>query len=183
MDIEHLKLFGLKLVRLKPRVDDRGSFTRLFCDSELKTILGKKRIKQINYSRTNLVGALRGMHYQLPPHSEIKFVQCLKGRVWDIVIDLRKGSETLFNWHSEDLGACDDKMLVIPEGFAHGFQALEPDSEVLYFHTVSHTPKSEGGVAYDDPQIGIEWPLEVTDLSIRDKYHEKLKSNFRGIKV
>lgn len=163
--------------------DKRGAFARLFCEHELSDAVGARHIEQINHSRTSAVGAVRGLHFQRAPHAEMKMVRCLKGRVWDVAVDLREGSRTFLQWHAQELSAVNALMLVIPEGCAHGFQVLEPDSELLYLHTASYTPSAEGGVRFDDPALKLPWPLPVTDLSERDKQHPLISQNFSGIIV
>jgi dTDP-4-dehydrorhamnose 3,5-epimerase len=111
----------------------------------------------------------------------MKLVRCLKGRVWDVSVDLRHNSPTFLHWHAEELTPINCRMLVIPEGFAHGFQVLEPESELLYLHTAFYTPGSESGLHYNDPLLAINWPLLVTDLSPRDAMHPFIKSDFSGI--
>lgn len=172
---------GLKVVRSVPHLDARGAFVRLFCAEELRPLLGHRQIAQINQSITHHVGAVRGMHFQHPPHSETKFVRCLRGRVWDVAVDLRAGSRTFLRWHAQELVQGDAQMLVIPEGFAHGFQALEPDSELLYLHTAPYEQSSEGGVRHDDPQLAIDWPLPPQDLSPRDLSHPLIAADFAGL--
>lgn len=163
--------------------DERGAFTRLYCERELASIIGDRRIVQINHSLTSNAGAVRGMHYQHPPRAEMKLVRCLKGRVWDVAVDLRAGSPTFLRWHGEELTPGNARMMVVPEGCAHGFQVLEPDSELLYLHTAYYTPESEGGVSCNDPRLGITWPLPVADLSRRDNNHPPITADFSGIVV
>jgi len=174
------RLPGLMAIDAKPHVDTRGAFARLYCERELSELMGTRRIVQINHSRTLAVGAVRGMHFQYPPHAEIKLVRCLKGRVWDVAVDLRSHSPTFLHWHAEELTPEAGRMVVIPEGFAHGFQVIEP-AELLYLHTAFYQPGAEGGVRYDDPRVGIPWPLDVTDLSERDSKHRLIDSNFQGL--
>ena len=145
--------------------------------------MGDRRIVQINHSMTRSVGAVRGMHFQHPPHAEMKMVRCLKGRVWDVAVDLRHGSPTFLQWHAVELSPENALMMLIPEGCAHGFQVLEGDAELLYLHTSFYTPESEGGVRYDDPVIGIQWPLAVCDLSLRDQQHPLVNNEFQGLKI
>jgi dTDP-4-dehydrorhamnose 3,5-epimerase len=123
------------------------------------------------------------MHFQYPPYAEKKFISCNKGRVWDVAVDLRLGSPTFLRWHAEELSSQNRRMLIIPEGCAHGFQALDPDSELLYFHTNFYTPEAEGGVLYDDPQLGITWPLPIKNLSNRDKEYPLISQDFNGIRI
>lgn len=181
MKIRPTPLAGVFTVELERRTDHRGSFGRLFCERELGAILGTRRIVQINQSRTQAVGAVRGMHYQNAPHAEMKLVCCLRGRVFDVAVDLRAGSPTLRAWHAEELSAENDRVMVIPEGCAHGFQVLEPESELLYLHTAFYAPEAEGGLRPDDPAIAIRWPMPLRDLSVRDRAHSLLASDYAGI--
>lgn len=174
-------LSGVVVVETTPYTDARGAFARLYCEHELAGVIGDRRIVQINHSRTHSAGAVRGLHYQVPPHAEMKLVRCLKGRVWDVAVDLRAGSPTFLQWHAEELAAGDARMLVIPEGCAHGFQALETDSELLYLHSASYAPAAEAGLRCEDPLLGIAWPLAVTDSSERDRRHPLLTPDFAGI--
>jgi dTDP-4-dehydrorhamnose 3,5-epimerase len=146
-------------------------------------VVGRRPIVQINHSCTTRVGAIRGLHFQYPPHAEMKLVRCLRGRVWDVAVDLRTGSPTFLRWHAEELSPRNARMLVIPEGCAHGFQVLDPDSELLYLHTASYAPPFDGGVRFDDPRLDIDWPLPLTDLSERDRCHAFLKADFSGLVV
>ena len=129
------------------------------------------------------MGAIRGLHYQSPPYVEMKFVRCLQGKVWDVVIDLRADSPTFLRWHAEELAPSSNCTLVIPEGCAHGFQVLQSGSELLYMHTEFYSPEHEGGVRYDDPRLQISWPLLPVDLSERDLNHPLMNSDFEGIKL
>jgi dTDP-4-dehydrorhamnose 3,5-epimerase len=172
---------GVVVVETTPFADHRGVFQRVFCDRDLEDIVGARRIVQINHSRTMAVGAVRGMHFQRPPHAEVKMVRCLRGKVWDVAVDLRAGSPTFLQWHAEELSFDNARMLVIPEGCAHGFQVLEPQSELLYLHTAHYEPSAEGAVRYDDPKLAITWPLSVTDVSTRDQLHPLLSSDFSGL--
>jgi len=172
---------GLVVIETTPHIDHRGAFARLYCENELASLIGSRRIVQINHSRTSTIGAVRGLHYQRPPHAEMKMVRCLKGRVWDIAVDIRNNSPTFLRWHAEELTPNKARIMVIPEGFAHGFQVLEPESELLYLHTEFYAAGSEGGLRHDDPGLAIHWPLAVTDLSPRDAAHPFINSDFLGI--
>ena len=174
---------GVSVAKSAAFIDHRGGFTRLFCARELAQIMGERQIVQSNHSLTATVGAVRGMHYQRPPHAELKIVRCLRGRVWDVAVDLRAGSPTFLRWHAEELTPGNARALIIPEGCAHGFQCLEPDTELLYYHTAFYTPEAEDGVLYDDPLLAITWPLPVRDVSARDRRHPRLSTDFRGISV
>jgi dTDP-4-dehydrorhamnose 3,5-epimerase len=174
---------GVRVVETMPHADHRGAFARLFCRDALREIFGPRQIVQVNHSRTRAVGAVRGLHYQRQPHAEMKFVRCLKGKVWDVAVDLRAGSPTLLKWHGEELSAENGRMLIIPEGCGHGFQVLEEDSELLYLHTAFYTPAAEGGIQPHDPKLAIRWPLPIRDLSERDLKHPLLTGQFTGLTV
>jgi len=173
----------LVVVETSPHSDARGAFVRLYCEDELQALIDNRRIVQINHSRTAAVGAVRGLHFQTPPHAEMKLVRCLKGRVWDVAVDLRQDSPTFLCWHGDELTPANLRMMVIPEGFAHGFQVLEPDSELLYLHTAFYAPGAEGGHRHDDPALGITWPLAAIDLSTRDARHPLINADFEGIRL
>lgn len=178
MKVARTDLPGVMVVTGSPHTDPRGSFERLFCARELAGVLNGRRIVQINHSRTVAVGAIRGLHFQRAPHAEMKLVRCLRGRVWDVAVDLRAESPTFLHWHAEELTPNDHRMLVIPEGCAHGFQVLAPDSELFYATTAFYTPEAEGGVRHDDPALAITWPLPVTTLSPRDRSHPPIDDHF-----
>lgn len=183
MKIHQTPIEGLVAIESGRYNDERGFFARLYCEEALREIVGTRQIVQINQSSTGTVGATRGLHYQQKPHAEMKFVRCLKGRVWDVAVDLRAGSPTFLKWHAEELSARNTRMMVIPEGCAHGFQVLEEDSELLYLHTAHYVPSAEGGVRPTDPRLSISWPLAVQDLSDRDRNHPLLASDFTGLAV
>lgn len=183
MKMLQTKIGGVFVVETTPFTDQRGSFVRYYCENELSSVTGKRRIVQINQSRTHAVGAVRGLHFQRPPHSEMKLIRCLRGKVWDVAVDLRAGSPTFLKWHAAELTPENARMLVIPEGCAHGFQVMAEDSELLYLHTAFYAPESEGGALYNDPLLKISWPLAVTDISERDRKHPPITSGFSGIKV
>jgi dTDP-4-dehydrorhamnose 3,5-epimerase len=161
--------------------DERGAFVRLFCEQDLSSVVGHRKIVQINHSCTEAVGAVRGLHFQNSPHAEMKLVRCLKGKVWDVAVDLRPQSLSYKRWYAQELSPQNAYMMVIPEGFAHGFQVLEAGSELLYLHTAFYKPESEGGLRHDDPALGITWPLPVTDISVRDSSHPYIDTRIRGI--
>ena len=174
-------LAGLLLLQRRPLSDDRGYFERMYCTGELGDVLGDRRLVHINHTLTGLRGTVRGMHFQHPPASEAKFVSCLRGRVFDVAVDLRRSSPTFLNWHAEILSADNHRTLFIPEGFAHGFQALEDDCEMLYFHTAAHMREAEGGVHPLDPRLAIAWPLPPCGLSPRDGGFPMLDDRFSGV--
>jgi len=181
--VTDLPLAGLKLVERMNLGDSRGFLSRLFCAEELASAGWQKPIAQINHTLTAKRGAVRGMHFQRPPYAEMKLVSCLRGRVWDVAVDLREGSDTLLHWHAEELSADNQRALLIPEGFAHGFQALTDDVELLYCHSAAHQSESEGGLNPQDLKLAIEWPLEIAELSDRDAHHPMIDQDFAGFVV
>jgi dTDP-4-dehydrorhamnose 3,5-epimerase len=154
----------------QPFSDHRGAFLNAFRTQELAftQAWGDRPIAQVNLSRSEAVGTVRGLHLQAPPHSEAKLVRCLRGRVWDVAVDLRPGSATYRRWHAVELSPAAANALLIPEGCAHGFQVLEPGSELLYLHSGAWVPEAETGVRFDDPHLAIQWPLPADGLSERD---------------
>lgn len=174
-------LTDLCVLQRKPVGDSRGYLERLFCAEELQALASGRHIAQINHTLTASHGTVRGMHFQRPPHAEIKFVSCLRGEVFDVAVDLRHNSPTFLRWHAEVLSADNHKSLVIPEGFAHGFQTLTDDCEMLYFHTAAYRPGAEGGLNAQDPRLAIQWPLPVSVLSPRDAAHPLLADDFTGV--
>jgi dTDP-4-dehydrorhamnose 3,5-epimerase len=174
-------LAGSYVIGLEPYTDDRGWFARYYCKNEFALVGQQKEWVQMNHSCTSAKGALRGMHFQLPPYRETKMVRCIAGKVYDVIIDLRAGSASFLQWFGAELSAENKKMLYIPEGFAHGFQTLTENCELIYHHTEYYTPGAEGGIRYDDPRAGIAWPLPVTVISERDAGHPFLDQDFKGI--
>ena len=162
---------GVFELHVEPFVDHRGAFLNAFRSQELAFAgsWGDRGINQVNISRTEGVGTIRGLHFQSEPDSEAKLVRCLNGRVWDVAVDLRKNSLTYGYWHAIELSPQQGNALLIPEGCAHGFQVLEPSSELLYLHSGTWKQEAETGVRWDDPQLAVGWPLPVMDLSDRDR--------------
>lgn len=174
-------LTGSYVIDLSPRSDHRGWFARTYCKNEFAEIGHTREIVQMNQSYTRGKGALRGMHFQHSPHREIKIVRCIAGSVYDVIVDLRHDSPTFLQWFGVELSAKNQRMLYVPEGFAHGFQTLQGDSELLYLVTEYYAPQAEGGVRYNDPMLKIQWPLPVSDLSEKDAAHPLLPENFKGL--
>ncbi|WP_257384901.1 dTDP-4-dehydrorhamnose 3,5-epimerase family protein [Tahibacter caeni] len=180
-EITATPLAGLTVIRRRPLGDARGYFERVFCDSELADYFPDGRIAQINRTLTRLSGTVRGLHYQLPPQAEVKLISCLRGRVFDIAVDLRRDSPTFLRWHAEILSADNHCSLLVPAGFAHGFQTLENDCELLYLHSAPHAPAAERGLHALDPRVGIAWPQPPVGLSERDATRPLLSSDFDGV--
>lgn len=168
MDFIETKLKGAYIIKLELIEDDRGFFARSFCKKEFEKHGLKFSVAQGNISCNRDRGTLRGMHYQQRPHQEAKLVSCVKGTIYDVIVDLRHDSTTYCNWFCVELTERDYKMLYIPEGFAHGFQTLEDDSMVFYQMSEFYHPESERGIRWDDPKFAIEWP-EVDNRQISDK--------------
>lgn len=183
MNVRPTKLSGVFVAETTPFTDHRGSFARVFCERELAPAIGGRHIVQMNHSRTATAGAVRGLHYQRPPHAEMKLVRCVRGRVFDVAVDIRAGSPTFLEWHAEELSAGNARMMIVPEGFAHGYQALEPDSELIYSTTAFYEPSAEGGLSALDPRLAIRWPLPVVDLSKKDASQPPIERDFAGVSV
>lgn len=183
MRIIDTPLQDLKIAETDLRGDNRGALSRFFCKEELSSAFGNRDILQINFSMTGKKGTLRGMHFQHAPSAEMKLIRCLKGRVFDVAVDLRVTSPTFMKWHAKELSADNRDMFIIPEGFAHGFQALEDNCELLYLHTEAYDQPNEGGARYDDPALAIEWPLPVAEISDRDLNHPLITKDFKGIRL
>lgn len=172
---------GLYGITRNPISDERGFLERLFCQGSLNILLKEKSIRQVNHTLTLRAGAVRGIHFQYPPHAETKIVTCLRGKVWDVAVDLRQGSPTFLQHHAILLSEDNFQSLLIPEGFAHGFQTLTPNCEMLYFHTADYRSDAEGALNALDPHLAIEWPQPITELSARDQNHPMLTKDFLGI--
>jgi len=181
MNFVETKLLGSFVIHPTLLQDERGGFSRVFCKNEFKHIGHDKEFVQLNHSFNTHKGTIRGMHYQEPPFSEIKLIRCVRGAVYDVIIDIRKSSPTFLQWFGIELSARNMNMIYVPEGFAHGFQTLEENSELLYHHTNFYEPLSERGIRYSDAEIAINWPIEVTSISQKDKNYPLLTPTFKGI--
>ena len=176
-------LAGVTLVQRKAIEDQRGFLSRFYCADEFREVDMDKPIAQMNHTLTRTKGSVRGMHFQNPPHAEIKLVSCLHGEIFDVAVDLRRGSPTFLHWHGVILSAQNRASLLIPEGFAHGFQTLTEDCELIYLHTAAYHPESEGALNAADPRLDIAWPLAVTDISEKDRSHKLIEQDFQGIQI
>jgi dTDP-4-dehydrorhamnose 3,5-epimerase len=174
MRFEATPIEGAFVIHLSPFVDERGMFARLYCASELQSIQHNKPIVQVNHSLNKEKGTVRGLHFQYAPDAEIKIIRCVRGKVYDVLVDLRSNSSTFLHWYSVELSPQANNMVYIPEGCAHGFQTLEDDSELIYFHTAFYNRASEGGILYNDPKLSIRWPLPVRNVSEKDKSYPLL---------
>lgn len=174
-------LVGLTLIETSPISDERGSFVRVFCDDELAAIRPGLRFPQINLSVTRHRGTVRGMHFQYPPAAEAKLIRCVRGKVFDVAVDLRIDSATYLHWHAVELDASAPLQVFIPEGFAHGFQALSDDAQLIYMHTAQWSREHEGTLRHDDPALAIAWPLPVLHVSAKDRSAPLIDADFAGI--
>jgi dTDP-4-dehydrorhamnose 3,5-epimerase len=163
--------------------DSRGCFFRTYCAKEFEAIGFKESWVQHNHSYTAISGSIRGLHYQRAPAGEHKLIRCITGKVFDVAVDLRPQSPTYLKWHAEELSANNKKMIFIPKGFAHGFQTLTDDAELLYCHSEMYQPNYEAGINFRDKQIDINWPLKVTEISDKDQNQPFINQNFKGINI
>jgi dTDP-4-dehydrorhamnose 3,5-epimerase len=182
-DIQASPLEGHVLLWRKPMLDERGLFERLFCEAELAPFLKGTRIVQVNRSLTKQAGTVRGIHFQRPPHAEVKFVNCVRGSIFDVAVDLRRGSKTFLKWHGATLSAQSVSTSVIPEGFGHAFQALEDDCELIYLHTAAHEPAASVSIGPLDPAVGINWPREVAKYIETNKDRLVDAAAFEGLSL
>lgn len=181
MQVLATPIAGVHVIKRLVNGDERGFLSRLFCVDALRSAGWTSPVAQVNHTFTALAGTVRGLHYQHPPHAELKLISCIRGEVWDVAVDLRAGSSTFLRWHAERLSPGNRRAMLVPEGCAHGFQAMTDDCELIYVHSQAYVPSSEGGVRHDDPLLGIRWPLPVMNLSARDRAHPMLTATFGGI--
>lgn len=175
------RLAGLTVVQRHPLGDARGYLERMFCVEEAASLMAGRQIMQVNHTITARRGTVRGMHYQQAPHAEMKWVSCLRGEVFDVAVDIRPDSPTRLQWHAERLSADNHRTLLVPEGFAHGFQTLTDDCEMLYLHSALYAPQAEAGLDALDPALSIAWPLPITERSHRDQQHPRISTSFTGV--
>lgn len=163
--------------------DARGFLERIYDAGDAAAYPGSGHVAQVNRTVTLRKGVVRGMHFQRPPYSESKLVHCVRGAVFDVAVDLRVGSPTFLRWHGEILSDANRRCLWIPEGFAHGFQTLEDECEMLYVHSQAYQPDHEDGLHPCDPRIGITWPLNIIQMSDRDQRHSMIDEHFEGVRT
>lgn len=181
MHFEETPLKDCFIIHFSPISDERGQFSRLFCENELHQIGFSKKIVQINHSINRKKGTIRGLHFQKPPFSETKIITCLRGKVIDVAVDLRKNSPTFLKIFSTELSPKADKAILIPEGFAHGFQTMMNNSEMLYLHTEFYNKEADSGLRYDDPALNIKWQLPPVSISQKDLSYPFININtFEG---
>ncbi len=184
LKVTKLKLEGTYIIESNPFSDNRGVFSRYFCKNELKDIMQNREILNINYSKNYKKGAIRGLHYQKPPFAETKMPRCIRGKILDIFVDVRENSKTFLQWDSVILSEENQKMLFLPEGFAHGIQSLEDNSQILYLSTQYFYSEHEEALNIKDPQLNVNLPIPITDISEKDSNHGFIDlTKFKGVKI
>jgi dTDP-4-dehydrorhamnose 3,5-epimerase len=183
MNLIESNLSGLYKVQPTPFTDDRGSFARIYCKKDFLSIGFNKEFVQINHSYNIFAGTVRGLHYQIPPFSDAKLIYCIQGSIFDIVVDIRENSSTFLQSYCIELSSENKLGIFVPEGFAHGFQTLQKNTLVVYHHTDYYSPDFEAGIRFDDPVLSIKWPLEVINMSDRDKSFQFIDNNFQSLKI
>lgn len=174
------KVHGAWLVHLEPVCDNRGYFARTFCVDEFAVHHLETSFPQHSFAHTAKKGTLRGMHFQREPHDEVKVVRCVRGSIWDVIIDIRPGSPTYLRWQEFELSSGNSHQLYVPAGFAHGYQTLCDDVEVNYLISTRYVPQSASGIRYDDPAFAITWPLPVTEISEKDLNYASFRDGAKG---
>jgi dTDP-4-dehydrorhamnose 3,5-epimerase len=174
---------GVVVLQRKVVADQRGSFHRMFCADDLKEVGWVKPVAQVNFTTTPLRGTVRGMHFQKPPYAEMKLVTCVSGKVFDVIVDLRAGSKSFLKWFSVELSEENNRSLVVPEGFAHGFQALTDNVQLLYSMSAPHAADAESRINPLDAALQITWPLPITCISERDAGQPHLAGDFTGLNI
>jgi len=183
MKLHPTKLDGVALLELRPVSDERGAFTRILCRKELEYLGIGDDFVQCNRSVCKMRGTVRGLHYQTRPYAEAKLVHCVGGRIFDVAVDVRKGSPTFLKWFGVELDASGSHSLYVGPGIAHGYMALTDGSEVIYHSSAYYHPESEGRVRFDDPRVGIDWPMKDPTLSPKDRLTPFMPGDFEGIEL
>ncbi|MGE5522714.1 MAG: dTDP-4-dehydrorhamnose 3,5-epimerase [Rhodospirillaceae bacterium] len=181
MKFNKTPLHGAYTIELEKRGDDRGFFARLFCEKEFADAGLVNHFVQINNSLSSSKGTLRGMHYQLPPAAEVKVVRCVKGALFDVIVDLRPDSPTFRRAFGAELTAENRRMMYVPRGFAHGFVTLTDNVEAFYLVSAFYSPENERGLRFNDPAVEIEWPIEPVEISDKDRKWPDLNADFHGL--
>tara|TARA_Y100000389_G_C17342034_1_gene453888 strand:+ start:457 stop:1005 length:549 start_codon:yes stop_codon:yes gene_type:complete len=175
MKFKETSIKGNFLIDLEMKEDSRGFFARYFCEKEFKNFSLQTKWVQINNSMSRERGTLRGLHYQRHPNTETKLIRCLKGSIWDVVVDLRKDSDTFGKWFGAELSESNRTMMYVPEGFAHGFISLQINTEIIYLVSEYYEPSAEGTLLWNDSDINIKWPIKPSTISDKDKNGTILK--------
>ncbi len=181
MQFEQTNIDGLYIVYVKKQEDERGLFARTFCKEEFKQIDFDDEFVQFNHSFNKQKGTVRGMHFQMAPCKETKLIRCVRGSVYDVAVDIRKNSPTFLQHFAINLSEKNMISILIPEGFAHGFQTMEDNSSLIYHHTSYYKPEAEAGLRFSDPSLNITWQLPVAVISDKDRSYPLIDKNFKGI--
>lgn len=182
MKVVQTKIPGLYVIELQPIGDHRGYFERFYDIHILAEQTGiNNTIKQINHSYSAQAGTIRGMHFQYAPHAEDKIVYCVRGQIFDVAVDIRQNSPTFLQWHGEVLSHDNHRAFIVPKGFAHGFQTMSDDIEIVYLMSEFYHKECEAGLRFNDPAVGIQWPLPCQNISQRDQEHPVVNHNFKGV--
>lgn len=168
-------------IDLEKRGDDRGFFARFFCEREFADHGCETRFVQANNSLSGKRGTLRGLHYQLAPAAEVKVVRCIRGALWDVIIDIRPDSPSYSKWFGAELSAENRRMMYVPRGFAHAILTLTDDAEALYMVSDFYAPQEERGIRWNDPHFGVEWPIEPVEISGKDAVWPDFDPSFHGV--
>lgn len=179
-NISKTPLAGLNIIERLPIRDDRGWLERVYCQDSFSELVNGKNISQITKTLTTKKGTVRGLHFQKQPYAETKIISCLQGKIWDVAVDLRKNSPTFLSYFAVILSENQHLSLLVPEGFAHGFQALTNNCQIIYFNTNNHNQDSEGSINALDPKVAIQWPLQISLRSTKDANSQFLEKNFTG---
>ena len=174
-------LAGLTVVQRKTSADHRGFLSRFYCAEEFRCAGFEHPVVQINHTLTYGLGAVRGLHFQFPPYAEDKLVSCLKGKIYDVAVDLRRESPTFLHWHGEIISAENRNSFLVPKGCAHGYQSLSAECELIYLHTAPYHPEAAGALNARDPVLNILWPLPIAQLSEQDSAQPFIDQSFLGI--
>lgn len=183
MEFIETPLKGLYIIHHKILKDERGLFARTFCKNEFKKIGFEKEFVQFNHSFNLTKGTIRGMHFQNSPFNETKLIRCVQGKVYDVAVDIRENSPTFLQYFAVELSVENMFSILIPEGFAHGFQTLNDNTALIYHHTQFYTPKADSGLRYDDIALDIKWQLSPTNVSEKDKTYKLIDNNYKGIVI
>ncbi len=181
MKFHHTPLQDARVIELEKRGDERGFFARVFCETEFGNDGLETRFVQANNSLSGAKGTLRGMHYQKGGGAEVKLVRCIRGALWDAILDLRPDSPSFGKWFGETLTAENRLMMYVPRGFAHAILTLEPDTEALYMVSTPYAPAEERGVRWNDPRFGVQWPITPVEISAKDAAWPDFDPEFHGI--
>jgi dTDP-4-dehydrorhamnose 3,5-epimerase len=168
----------VKIITLAPRLDERGFFTRFFCSREMQSNGLESTFVQCNHSYSKEKGTLRGLHFQTAPHQEVKIVRCIKGAIYDVVVDIRKDSPTFGQYLGVELNQENWRMLYVPKGFAHGFLTLTPHTEITYLVSEYYQQSAEKGLLWNDEDVGIRWPFSPEVMSEKDQNNFRLRALF-----